>query len=93
MKRFLVFLAIGLLALASYLQGQSLSSQAVVEPEMDKLDTKIEDDSKSSMPVEQVAPKKSLFDQALGAATTTATAINWNNISWDQISQIPYDDK
>lgn len=34
-----------------------------------------------------------LMGQAMGAAAAMAGSVDWANLSWDKVSQIPYDDK
>ncbi len=36
---------------------------------------------------------KSLFDQARDSAMKAASDIDWSKVSWDKVSEIPYEDK
>jgi len=70
------------------------TAEAKIDQELKNLDTKIQDESKAAATVEKPAPTKpSMFDQAKGAAMAAAASIDWSDISWDKISEIPYDDK
>jgi len=39
------------------------------------------------------ADTKSLFDQAKDSAIKAANEIDWSSLSWDKVSEIPYEDK
>ena len=86
----------------SVAQAEAPSAVQATQPEREAVETVAKEADMPSLgsaltvsAPEQSAPQKStvIVDEAKKAVMTAASSVDWANLSWSDVSQIPYNDK